>query len=801
MTDFYAVASEMLEAGLQPLPLALDKRPVVPEWTSYRDRLLDEPVDQFYHCDGIGLVCGKVSGNLEVIDFDLKHDPNRDNDQAMHLAWKRYLSAVAPSIAGKLLYQSTQSGGFHAIYRVKGEVGRNQKLASIRHEGKVHTVIETRGEGGYIMISPSPGYAFLRKGIHHIPTLTLEQREHVLNAAKSLNQVEAPHHIPKGHVEAPGGSDRPGDKFNENPSPTVPQMLTDAGWEVIQVSGEVVRLRRPGKRSGSLSATWNAVPNRLYVFSSNASPFESEKTYSPFEVYTFLHHQGNFHESAHELAGKGYGKVAEPPVPVRILDPHDSGVPFPMEAFSDLIQVYSNHLHFVFNVPAEACAMACLGAVSAAIGKWSVYTNGSNHDKRKSWPNLYILMGLPSGIGKTVMERIWQPLKDADTAVLAGFNDEYGAIMATVDDLETELRLKRQELTACRKAKDDDAYSQIDPLKDRIAAIHNQLNEIMDPRSRELRKPATIFSSGGTSEGLVRHLVVNKACKECTANLDTDAGDHLEMLVGGLYRQGKDDMDFDLAAWSGDMRDSKRAGTEHTRLEEPCQAKLLMVQPYKVQEMLAHRRAKDRGLTARYLLYQYSDRIPEEEEHKKEVDPRLEHQWRTLLLSLAALRQKRDDPVEIPCTDDARAVFFRYHKEMIRRSEEDWSGYAEACRKARQNALRVALCFAWAQGDDVIHADTAINATKVVNYCLHVLVETQSLQDVKYKQEDVSKVVEYLEYNEDKEAPLYMVKRVTGLSDSQIENLARAASAFDVVPGKRGNGKRVVMKGVNNGEV
>ena len=45
--------------------------------------------------------------------------------------------------------------------------------------------------------------------------------------------------------------------------------------------------------------------------SGNASPFESEKRYSKFAVYTLLEHLGDFSAAARALSAEGYGEPTE----------------------------------------------------------------------------------------------------------------------------------------------------------------------------------------------------------------------------------------------------------------------------------------------------------------------------------------------------------------------------------------------------------------------------------------------------------------------------------------------------------
>jgi len=109
----------------------------------------------------------------------------------------------------------------------------------------------------------------------------------------------------------PGGS-RPGDVYNEWGD--VLSLLESHGWTVHERRGPggTIYLTRPGKdpRDG-ISATFGRDGRRiLYVFSSNAPPFEAGKGYTPFTVYALLEHGGDFASAARALASKGYVEPA-----------------------------------------------------------------------------------------------------------------------------------------------------------------------------------------------------------------------------------------------------------------------------------------------------------------------------------------------------------------------------------------------------------------------------------------------------------------------------------------------------------
>ena len=111
--------------------------------------------------EAICIVCGKVSGNLEVIDFD--------NHGELYSKWK---DAIPVDLLARLVIEQTQSGGYHVAYRCQDEVCGNIRLAQGERNGKMMTLVETRGEGGLILCAPSDGYTLVQGDYAHLPVLT-----------------------------------------------------------------------------------------------------------------------------------------------------------------------------------------------------------------------------------------------------------------------------------------------------------------------------------------------------------------------------------------------------------------------------------------------------------------------------------------------------------------------------------------------------------------------------------------------------------------------------------------------------
>ena len=318
-------AMAYLAAGLSVLPAKrTEKRPAVGSWKIWTDRLPSEyEVKAWFgnHPDGMCIVTGRVSGNLECMDFD--------NHGELYESWK---AKVDPGLFSRLVVETTPSGGYHVLYRSAAKIEGNLKLARGERSAKLATLIETRGEGGLFLCTPTSGYTAIQGEFAHIPTLSEEERGQLLAAARELNEArEAPKSAPCGvsgggtgnqpalaagaHTGAVSGDSgdfltRPGDDFCQRGE--IRPILEAHGWQFLGSKPDGNELwRRPGKESGGHSATFDG--NVFYVFSSNAAPFESERGYSRFQVYATLECGGDYTRAARELLGKGYGQAMPEP--------------------------------------------------------------------------------------------------------------------------------------------------------------------------------------------------------------------------------------------------------------------------------------------------------------------------------------------------------------------------------------------------------------------------------------------------------------------------------------------------------
>jgi DNA polymerase III delta prime subunit len=319
------IAFEYAKSGLSVIPTGKDKRPVLREWRPYQQsQPKDAEIKGWFkgNNQNLAVICGRVSGNLEVLDFDF-------NAEALQ-KWTQNVQKKIQSLINKLVIEKSPHGA-HVLYRcINTKIPGNTKLARIgievfgpgehRYSGKTlsaqrvdgkyfitPTLIETRGEGGYCIVYPSQGYELKQGEIHNIPTISPEEREILIQAAFACNEWIPPQDVIKGYDSPASNSARlPGQDFHERGD--IREVLKKHGWTSREKSNDGrERWTRPGKENGKGHSATLTNGKVFYVFSSNAYPFENDHAYGPFAVYTILEHEGDFSAASRALAAQGYG--------------------------------------------------------------------------------------------------------------------------------------------------------------------------------------------------------------------------------------------------------------------------------------------------------------------------------------------------------------------------------------------------------------------------------------------------------------------------------------------------------------
>lgn len=345
--DLRAVARELYDAGLCPLPVKANgsKAPDVSTWLKYKvTRSTPAEHDHWFgdgRRTGIGSVLGAISGNVEMIEFEGRAIEEGLLDQITEVAENSGLGDLWTAVTTGWADRSP-SGGTHYKVRVEGRpAAKNTKLASrlarpdeytpeeqqrLREKPNtkiVRVLIETRGEGGFVVIAPSYGsthpsgkpYVRLSGGPASMSVVSPDDLDAIYALCRSVDAMpreEKAKTAPRPKRELPPGSVRPGDDFENRVDWS--EIIGDE-FDCLFTTGSTTYWRRKGKAAGISATTGHSTDrDRLYVFSTS-TVFEAETPYDKFAAYTLLT-QGSttadsFKRAAAELRMRGFG--SEPP--------------------------------------------------------------------------------------------------------------------------------------------------------------------------------------------------------------------------------------------------------------------------------------------------------------------------------------------------------------------------------------------------------------------------------------------------------------------------------------------------------
>jgi putative DNA primase/helicase len=314
--EILTTALRFAAAGICAVPVATDgsKRPGLPAWTTYQKRLPtpDELMGWFgKKQDGVGIICGSVSGNLEMLELE-----GRAVAKKLHVELRQiFESSEHGHLWTKLVngyMETTPSGGIHWLYKISdAKVPGNQKIAQAAGEDG-GCLAETRGEGGFVITAPSGGkchpsgkaWQISAGSIENIPSFTIAEREIIHQYFALYDEVPKAEWIEEETKPRKDGQATPGDAYNE--TVTWESILEPLGWSKVYSKGEATAWRRPGKSEG-ISATTNFNGNgKLFVFSTSTI-FDAQSSYSKFAAYTHIEHKGDYRAAASHLRSQGFG--------------------------------------------------------------------------------------------------------------------------------------------------------------------------------------------------------------------------------------------------------------------------------------------------------------------------------------------------------------------------------------------------------------------------------------------------------------------------------------------------------------
>jgi hypothetical protein len=346
---------ELYTVGINPIPAygskapknKSPKAPAIDTWKEWQEKRMPAAMIEEMILDipeSVGALGGAYAGNLEALDFDSMD------------AYERFLEAGAKCGLADLIeriasgYDERSPKGRHYLYRIDLAPGKpmpgNEKWARTKPDakGKTETLIETRGEGGYVILAPSfnDSYSMVTGGVESIVTISFLEREQLKAVAamvcenpepekpKAKNiktepekpnktgisvSLSMPSHPPLSEAQSRLIKVSEGTISHFNNSTTWKDLLTADGWIELYTQGAKTFWKRPGKDGAGCSGVsgpgGKAKGDSFTCFSSNGpSWLPVGTTVSRFDYVMYRDHGGNM--KAFLVALRGELKTVAP---------------------------------------------------------------------------------------------------------------------------------------------------------------------------------------------------------------------------------------------------------------------------------------------------------------------------------------------------------------------------------------------------------------------------------------------------------------------------------------------------------
>lgn len=318
LAAIWSQVTELLNGGYSLIPVRdreENGRPAkspYPAWKQYQSQIISagelwEQMEK-YNTSAIAVICGKVSGNLEVIDIDVKWKPGIDAKLFSDIR------LLYPELWERLRLHRSPSGGFHIPYKIIDQPPPgNMKLASREtvlsdfSQAKTVSFIETRGEGGIILIPPSLGYSIYKA--NPIPLLTWAERTAIISLCTGYNEIIKVEKQPRTtKYEEQYYDENPFEHFNR--SQQGHDVLIELGWKANGENNIFRWFTRPGSKSKERHGAF-IIEKNLFFFWTTNTEFETGKCYTPSTVLSISRFNADYKATYKELVKRGFGKIKE----------------------------------------------------------------------------------------------------------------------------------------------------------------------------------------------------------------------------------------------------------------------------------------------------------------------------------------------------------------------------------------------------------------------------------------------------------------------------------------------------------
>ena len=311
-------------------------------------------------------------------------------------------------------------------------------------------------------------------------------------------------------------------------------------------------------------------------------------------------------------------------------------------------------------------------------------------------------------------------------------------------------------------------------------------DEISDS-PKPLRNPDFIVKNS-TSEALIKAMEASggeifSVCEEARDSI---------YIVAGNYRKQGDDTETLNSGWCGEPIKHNRIVNGISSVPNPCISLLWMVQNDIIDNIVAKNKGSfiGSGFLGRFLYCRGAPKTIPASKENIPLDESAISRWENQLAEAYQIR-KRGLPLWFDTDKEAFDYFWEFNASNTKLMNGKLRTQAPLLGKARENAIRLAIIFAHAEGADRIIADIAKRACRVVSYSICVSVVLFSrLPEIEH---DRAKMGAMIRQNDSFYKKISFFDQYSCLRSERVEFIVHTfPSMYEIV--KKGKARYVVLK-------
>lgn len=434
----------------------------------------------------------------------------------------------------------------------------------------------------------------------------------------------------------------------------------------------------------------------------------------------------------------------------------------PIGAFPKVIRDVAKTYSTARNLPIELLCFCACGILSGAMGRVFKARNVVSGGYTQT-ANVYILGVGESSTGKSA-------------SIRALFSNLERRVLREISQYEKELEIFKKSKTklAQDKLNGKEGFGFDDETAD----------------APKLSKNPDFIVKNATSEAMIKAMEesggeIFSVCEEARDSI---------YIVAGNYRKQGDDTETLNSGWCGEPIKHSRIVNGVFNVPNPCISLLWMVQNDIIDNIVAKNKGSfiGSGFLGRFL---YCKGAPKTVPNSKEIIPLDESaiaKWEKLLNDTYDIR-KRGETVWIDTDQEAFEYFWDFDAFNTHLMNGKLRTQASLLGKARENAIRLAVIFAQAEGATQITADIAKRACRVVSYSICVSVVLFSSGMLPEIEKDRAKMDAMIRQNDGFYKKISFFDQYSSLRTERVEFIVHTfPNLYEIV--KKGKGRYVVLK-------